>query len=79
MGIGDEILSQLFDIDAANEAVSEEFLSCVRDLQIKAGAQLQHTDHIVQSAGKAGPIVYQDLRKLFDMYSVFRGRNPKAC
>ena len=79
VGIGDEILSQLFDIDTANEAVSEEFLSCITDLQIKAGAQLQHTDDIVQSARKAGPIVYQDLRKLFDMYSVFHGRNPKAC
>ena len=78
VGIGNEILSQLFDIDAANEIVSEEFLSHIRDLQIKAGAQLHHTNHIIQSASKK-PITYQDLRKLFDMYSVFHGRNPKAC
>ena len=76
VGIGGELLTSLFDIDKADETVSEEDLSRISDLQKKAGAQSRHTDYIMQQV--SGPIVYQDLRKLFGMYSIFHGRNPKV-
>ena len=77
VGIGGELLTSLFDIDKANETVSEEDLLRIPDLQKTAGAQSRHTEYVMQQVSR--PIVYQDLRKLFNMYSVFHGRNPKVC
>lgn len=75
-GIGDELLTSLFDFDKAIETVPEDFLSRVVDLQNQAGARARHTDLMMRQVNKS--ITYRDVRKLFDMYSVFHGRNPKV-
>ena len=76
VGIGDELLTSLFDIDKANETVPEDFVSRITGLQKAASAQVHHTDFVMQQVNK--PIAYQDLRILFDKYSIFHGRNPKV-
>ena len=76
VGIGDELLTVLFNIDKANETVPEDFVSRIADLQKAASAQVHHADFIMQQVNK--PITYQGLRVLFDKYSIFHGRNPKV-
>ena len=76
VGIGDELLTLLFDIDKANEIVPEDVMLNIVNLQERAFAQSRHTDFLIQQVNR--PVVYQDLRKLFDKYSVFHGRNPKV-
>ena len=76
VGIGNELLISLFDIDKSVEIVPEEVMSHVANLQKTAGAQSRHTDFMMRQVNQ--PTVYQDLRKLFDMYSIFHGRNPKV-
>jgi GTPase SAR1 family protein len=76
VGIGDELLTLLFDIDKVNERVPDDVVSRITDLQKRAFAQERHTDFIMQQVKK--PIVYRDIRILFDKYSIFHGRNPKV-
>jgi ankyrin repeat protein len=76
VGIGDELLTLLFDIDKANETVADDFVSRITDLQKRAFAQEHHTNFMMQQV--KNPIVYRDLQILFDKYSIFHGRNPKV-
>ena len=76
-GIGNKLLTSIFDTDEANETFSEEILSSISVLQAEAGAQTRHTEYIIQLVNRFNkPIVYQNLRDLFDMYSLFHGIDP---
>ena len=79
-GIGSAILSSIFNVESTHEVISENMMSKIFSLLSKAGAQKSHIEHMKKLVLQLNkPVVYQTLRDLFNLYSLFHGRDPRLC
>ena len=70
------MLLSCFDPDKAQETVPEYVLSSLYDKTYACGGLIDQFKQLIGTLNK--PVLYQDLRDLFDKYSIFHGRDPKV-
>ena len=76
-GIQRNFLTKLFNVDSLQETASEDIKSKLSKYFKNADANPKHIDHVIQEIHDHDqPIVYQNIREVFDKYSVFHGKHP---
>ena len=70
------MLLSCFDPDKAQETVPEHVLSSLYDKTHACGGLIDQFKQLIGTLNK--PVLYQNLRDLFDKHSIFHGREPKV-
>ena len=77
-GIANKTMMSLFDPDEARIKIPDDILSTLFN-ETESVAEPRHIEQFKERIDSfSKPVLYEDLRNLFDEYSIFHGRDPKV-